>query len=414
MTDLLSFFKTDLIDDHLAAHMNVLIAAALRAEYANTETITATKELADLDCQLQFITASGAARTVELPPEAISNHIHIIYNSGATYDVPIKDDSGTYTFATLAPDEYAICYPLNGESWRVDKILPVTEYKLSVTVAGNNLTVALKHLDGTDPTIYRPIMFVIGGVRRYVSAATSIVLNAGTSWFNAGSARLATMEVDYFLYAVWDSNSSVVAIAQARFPNGTLVSDFSATTTNDRYLGNYANFTATDDVVNIGRFAATLSAGAGFTWTVPTFTGANLIHKPSSGTRLLSAIAAFANVTAGNATYVDYYKIQGSKLSESIEYVFGNTTSLSGDPTLTPIIPPVGTVTNSRIVGLGRARDDSVGTAFAAVIIATASSIVIRVQNIVSTYLAQATPTSTVPMTWTTNDSITEQYEYDI
>ncbi len=119
MADLTAFFKTDLVDDHLAAHMNVLIAAALRAEYTNTETITATKALSDNDCQFQVITASGADRTVELAPEATTNHITIIYNTGATYKIPVKDDSGSVTLITLGVDEWAMFTPISGETWKV-------------------------------------------------------------------------------------------------------------------------------------------------------------------------------------------------------------------------------------------------------------------------------------------------------
>lgn len=119
MTDLTSFLKTDLVDDHVAADVNKLIATALRPEYANTESITATKELTDNDRQFQFITASGANRTVELAPEATSNHITVIYNSGASNNVSVKDDSGATTFIVLGPDEWAIMIPLNAEGWKV-------------------------------------------------------------------------------------------------------------------------------------------------------------------------------------------------------------------------------------------------------------------------------------------------------
>jgi hypothetical protein len=119
MTDLTSFFKTDLVDDHVANDVNVLIAAALRAEYANTESITATKELTDNDCQFQIITASGAERTVELAPEASSNHITIIYNPGSTYSVLVKDDSGVTLFKTLAPGEWCVFLPFLGSTWKV-------------------------------------------------------------------------------------------------------------------------------------------------------------------------------------------------------------------------------------------------------------------------------------------------------
>jgi len=117
MTDLTSFFKTDLLDDHVADDINRLIAASLRAEFRNVETITATKELADSDCQFQNITASGANRTVELAPEATTNHFFVISNVGGSNNVIVKDDSGVTTFTTLFPDEWCLAIS-NGSAWK--------------------------------------------------------------------------------------------------------------------------------------------------------------------------------------------------------------------------------------------------------------------------------------------------------
>jgi hypothetical protein len=119
MTTLSSFEKTDLVHDHVAADYNRLMANALRPEFANTETISATKELTDADCQFQFITASGANRTVELAPEATTNHSTFIHNSGASNSVLVKDDSGTTTFVTLAPDDWAFFVSMNAEGWKM-------------------------------------------------------------------------------------------------------------------------------------------------------------------------------------------------------------------------------------------------------------------------------------------------------
>lgn len=136
MTTLNDFIRTDLLDDHVAADINKLMAASLRAEYSNTETITATKELADSDTPYQFITASGADRTAELAPEATTNHPTIIYNAGASNSVLVKDDSGTTLFATLSIGEWALFLPFNGISWK--KVLSSGE--TTTTIEGLKLT----------------------------------------------------------------------------------------------------------------------------------------------------------------------------------------------------------------------------------------------------------------------------------
>lgn len=338
MTDLTSYQVTDLFTDVLADYYNKILGSILRSQFNNTETITATKELADVDTPFQIITPSGADRTIELAPEATSNHPFFIYNTGTTYNLVVKDDAGTIIFDTLAPDEFGYYVQVQGEGWR--KISqPVCEYKLSVTVSSNDLIVALTHLDGNAPSAYRPLCITIAGVKRYVTAATSITLADATNWFNAGSAELATKEIDYFAYAVWDSNSSIVAVSCARIPHGLLVSDFSSTNTNERYLGNYANFTSTDSVVNLGRFAATLSAGAGYTWTVPTFTNLNLIHTPICETRRLSWTPAHSRTGGAytNAPTVNdtYYQIVSNRMKLYERHTQNGTPGSSGSQTMT-------------------------------------------------------------------------------
>jgi len=98
-----------------------------------------------------------------------------------------------------------------------------------------------------------------------------------------------------------------------------LVSDFSATTTNEKHLAGYSKFTTTDEVAVIGRFAATLSAGAGYTWSVPTYTAANLIQKPIYTTRRLTWLPTFTcsgSMTFGTLTRTEnYYQIDGNQMT---------------------------------------------------------------------------------------------------
>lgn len=186
------------------------------------------------------------------------------------------------------------------ETWLLQKAIPqgvMVNGKLSVTVSSNDLIVAIKTLAGSDPSASAPVLININGSIRTISSARSLTLADGTNWFNAGGAELATKAVPYFVYAVWDSNSSAVAVGLARIPYGRLVSDFSGTTTNEKYLGGYSGFTSTDDVANIGYCEATLSAGAGYTWTVASFTNANLRHEPTFESRVSSWTPTHTRVT---------------------------------------------------------------------------------------------------------------------
>jgi hypothetical protein len=134
MGSLADILKVDGTDYPLAEYFNIFFATALRAEFTNTETITATKQLTDDDYQIQIITASGANRDVELAPEATTNHITILCNGGASNNVVVKDDSAAVTYATLRPDEWVMCIPLNAEGWKVVKGSALTEAQTNTTI----------------------------------------------------------------------------------------------------------------------------------------------------------------------------------------------------------------------------------------------------------------------------------------
>jgi hypothetical protein len=134
--------------------------------------------------------------------------------------------------------------------------------KIVPSVASNNLTVALKGLDGNDPSATNPIYVRIGDTVHSITSALSVTKNAGTNWFNAGSAELATKEIDYFVYLGYNATDGVV-IGFSRIPYVTDYSQFSATSNNEKYcaISTITNAASGDDYTVVGRFAATLSAG---------------------------------------------------------------------------------------------------------------------------------------------------------
>lgn len=176
--------------------------------------------------------------------------------------------------------------------------------KIVPSVTSDNLTVALKTLAGTDPSASNPIHIRIGDTIRTITSALSVTKNAGTNWCNAGSSELATKEIDYFVYLGYNATDGVV-LGFSRIPYGALYSDFSATTTNEKYcaISTITNATASDVYTNIGRFAATLSAGAGYTWSVPTFTPANLVNRPIYETRWLLNVGRMFGTGGSLGTY---------------------------------------------------------------------------------------------------------------
>lgn len=198
-----------------------------------------------------------------------------------------------------------------------------TEYDLSITVISNNLTLAITHADGSTPSTTRPLWVKIGNTWREITTATSCTLASGTSWFNAGSSELATYEIDYFAYAIWDSDSSIVSVSPSRIPYGRLVSDFSGVVTNDKHLANYANFTSSDDVCQLGRFAASLSAGAAYTWSVPTYDNSNKILHSIMETRRLTYAPVPAGFSGTPTVGAANYQVVGKRCRIEVDNISG-------------------------------------------------------------------------------------------
>jgi hypothetical protein len=190
--------------------------------------------------------------------------------------------------------------------------------KIVPTVASNNLTVAIKTLADTDPSATNPVGIWIGNTLRWITEDVSFTTNAGSNYLNMGSSELATKEVDLFVYAFWRSSDSTVRILVSRIPYGTLGSDFGTASQEKGRISAVAQG-STDEVVNIGRFAATLSAAASYNWSVPTYTNANLIQEPIYNTRTLS-YTIIATTGSGGLVFTpttvnsNFYKIMGDQL----------------------------------------------------------------------------------------------------
>jgi hypothetical protein len=206
--------------------------------------------------------------------------------------------------------------------------------KISV-VDTAGITVAIKTLAGADPSTSDPVYIRIGDTVRSITSALSVAKADGTNWCNAGSTELATKEIDYFVYLGYNATDGVV-IGFSRYPGANQYSDFSVTTTNEKYcaISTITTAASTDYYEVIGRYAATLSAGAGYTWTVPTFTAINLIQRPTYETRWLlcgtTLTGSDSMTVTGGTTDFFRYKIHKNILSFGCSFTnwtLGGTTS---------------------------------------------------------------------------------------
>jgi len=212
------------------------------------------------------------------------------------------------------------------------------------SVSSNNLTVAISTSPTSvvAPTATNPVFVWIGGVLRPITSALSITRNAGTNWFNSGSAELATQEIDYFVYMGYNATDGVT-LGFSRIPYARLYSDFNTTTTNEKHcaISTITNAAAGDNYIVVGRFAATLSASASFNWTVPTFTNANLIQEPIYETRWLNWTPdytqtggmTFTSVTTTEANYKLFDRYV------KINFRFDGTTGAAADSQIEFTVP---------------------------------------------------------------------------
>lgn len=191
--------------------------------------------------------------------------------------------------------------------------------KIVPSVASNNLTVALKGLDGNDPSASNPVYVRIGDTVRTITSALSVTKNAGTNYFGSGATKFATYERDYFVYLGYNATDGTT-IGFSPIPYANIYSEFSTTATAETYcaISTTTNATASDAYEVVGRFGATLSAGAGYTWSVPTFTATNLVQKPIHNTRVLTylpTVTCSGSMTWSVGTpYVRQYHVVGNSL----------------------------------------------------------------------------------------------------
>lgn len=342
----------DDLTDNLATYSNQkktaidkLMSAAAYASYVRTQSMTANVTLTDADFPIQSFSPT-AARDLTLPTVASTNHAFYVVNRSGTYTITVKNSGGTTVYSLTSGSSVLLVsdgtngwYGIGGSTVTntYGNLFPhdgvMLNGKLSVTVASNNLTVAIKTLAGTDPSSSDPVYIRINGTVRSLTTSLSVTKNAGTNWCNAGGAELATKEIDYFAYIIWNTTpaTDILDIGFSRIPYGNVYSDFSGTTTNEKYLayGNASAPTSTDDVVNIGRFAATLSAGAGYTWTVPTFTHTNLVQYPILTTRPLTYVPAHlaggGGYTNAPTTNKAVYVINGYFMDVEVAFTYHAT-----------------------------------------------------------------------------------------
>lgn len=326
MADYTDFDVTDLLDDATAAQYNAVLRSTIRGNMANTESLSAGKTLTDDDFTLQYINCNGAVRDVTLPAPAATNHPFFILNTTtAIYAITVKNSAGTIV---------GLLYPGDGGIFVSDSIAyrwinprpqpvdgTVENGKFVVTISSNDLVVTIVDKAGNTPTATSPVNVWIDGLKRSVTSALSVTVADGADTFGAGGVETAAKAIDYFVYLSWRTASSAVVFGISRIPWATLYSHFSGTSTNATYAAFSTAPASTDVVVNIGRFRATLSAGAGYTWTSVSQsapTAENTVQRPIFETSILTFLpvgTASSGTITTMGTCSGKYQLMGANLS---------------------------------------------------------------------------------------------------
>jgi len=311
----------------------VLSAATPDVDYLSPTTATTTYQPLDSDLTALAAnttngiwsrtgTGTGSARTITGTANEITSTNGVGVSGNPTLSLPsaLTFTGKTITGGTLSGMTIGATNLISfnsPDSFMINGLI-------QTSVASNNLTVAIKGLNGSDPSATNPVYFRINNTIRTLTSALSVTLNAGTNYFNSGSTELATKEVDYFVYIFWKASDSSIVMGFSRLPSLFTYADASSTNTAFNYLAVSAAPASTDQGIIIGRFNATLSATASFNWSIPATS--IIIQRPIYETRWLtwqpvytaSGSMTFKSVTT-NATM---YRLFGSPGSGSAHVGF--------------------------------------------------------------------------------------------
>jgi hypothetical protein len=133
---------------------------------------------------------------------------------------------------------------------------------------------------------------------------------------------------------------------------------------------------------------------------------------PGAETAWTSYTPTWTNLTIGNATQNFTYKQIGKTVFVKCQLIFGSTTSVSGVITFTTPTTQVGFNFNARYNNVGIV-DSGTQTYEGILVHNNSTTVMLLVLNASTSYLTATNTSSTVPMTWATNDGFTGYFFYE-
>lgn len=138
----------------------------------------------------------------------------------------------------------------------------------------------------------------------------------------------------------------------------------------------------------------------------------HLISGAGSSWAWQSWTPTWGNLTAGNGTNSSKYIRVGNTILARLAFVFGSTSSIAGNVTFSLPITSVA-YTEASNMGQGTLRDAGTAEYKALVSYATTTTATLYVLGSAGSYANASALSSTVPMTWTTNDHLSALMVYE-
>lgn len=183
--------------------------------------------------------------------------------------------------------------------------------KFIPSVQAGNLTVSLKNLDGSDPSVSNPVVVRINGADVQISSPLSVTRNAGTNWCDAANPMTADRKLDFFVYVgyspidgPWLGFSRLLHSQATDYfkPYGPDTGPLTnPTSTFYCAMSTDANEANGDSCIQIGRFCAILSSG--YQWVLPSFPGIYIVQGQILESRWMYFTPSLVSQTGAIGSY---------------------------------------------------------------------------------------------------------------
>jgi len=123
--------------------------------------------------------------------------------------------------------------------------------------------------------------------------------------------------------------------------------------------------------------------------------------------------ATLTNITEGNGTKVSYYMRVANRVTVFFSFIFGSTSSMDGNPSISLPFNAHASYTTQIPLGVSHYLDAGVVVYGGSICYGSATTATFRCLDVSGTYGAfKSNVSSSVPMTWATNDEITCSFTY--